>query len=931
MTKQTIPPAGAPHAIGLYDPRFEHDACGVGFVCRLKGGASHEVVRQGLQVLSNLAHRGACACDANTGDGAGIMIQLPHRFLRSVAQELGFKLPKPGKYASGLVFLPTDAHQHSFCKEQLENSVRQEGQRILGWRKVPVQNQVLGAISRYAEPAIGQVFIAADKKVKDQDHFERILYVIRRQAEKAVARAGLPQGAYFHMPSLSSRTFIYKGMLLADQLAPYFPDLSESSMESAMAMIHQRYSTNTFPSWDLAHPFRFLAHNGEINTLRGNLNWLKSREAHFAADLFGSDLSKLLPLIRPGSSDSACLDSVVELLYHSGRSLPHCIMMVIPEAWQHHDTMPEDRRAFYEYYACCMEPWDGPATVPFSDGRLIGAVLDRNGLRPSRYTITRDGLVVLASETGVLDIAPENVQKHGRLQPGRMFLADLEAGRIIDDEEIKEKISGRRPYRRWVTQNLVTWDKLARLKAPVAPPEKGTPDLHRLHHLFGYTMEDLKVILQPMVEEGKEPVGSMGDDIPPAVLSKRARLLYDYFKQLFAQVTNPSLDANNEALVTAMDAYLGPEGNLLTESPAHCRRLKLNSPILTAEQMARLRSAAVPVLRAVTLDICFAARSGDQGLDAGLQRLCEAAAKAAEDGAGILILSDRRADADQAPIPALLATAGVHHHLIRRGVRTRCSLVVESGEPREIHHFCCLLGYGAAAVYPYLAYETIDALIADGQIRSTDPHAARHNYIHALEAGILKVMSKVGISTLQSYQGAQIFECLGLSDDVVERFFTDTASRIGGADLTGLAAEIRMRHNRAFHQDIAGLSPELLSGGRYKWRRDGEAHQYSPIMLARFRQAVFEGKWDLWQAFSAGVDEQNRTEGLLRGLIALKAPGQSIPLEEVEPWTEIVKRFKTGGMSYGSISKETHEALAIAMNRIGGKSNSGEGGEDADR
>jgi glutamate synthase (NADPH/NADH) large chain len=930
VSNQHVSKVSAPGAVGLYDPRFEHDTCGVGFVCRLKGDPSHEIVRQGLEILNNLAHRGACACDAHTGDGAGIMLQMPDRFMRSIARELRVALPGPGKYAAGLVFLPTDPRQQAFCRQQLEKTVLREGQILLGWRKVPVNSDALGPLSRHAEPAIFQILIAAGEAVTDQDHFERTLYVIRRQVEKAVGRAAMPQGAAFHIPSLSSRTLIYKGMLLAYQLGPYFPDLSEAAIESAMAMVHQRYSTNTFPSWDLAHPFRFLAHNGEINTLRGNLNWLRSREAHFASERFGADLPKLLPLIRPGSSDSACLDSVVELLYHAGRSLPHCIMMLIPEAWQRHDTMPEERRAFYEYHACCMEPWDGPATVPFSDGRLIGAVLDRNGLRPSRYTVTHDGLVVLASETGVLDIDPQNVQKKGRLQPGRMFLADLEAGRIIEDEEIKAAISGRRPYRQWVLQNLKTLDKLAPSGAQAAPLE-GTTDLRRQHHLFGYTLEDLKLILTPMARDGKEPVGSMGDDIPPAILSRRARLLYEYFRQLFAQVTNPPLDAIREALVTAMDIYLGAEQNLLDESPAHCRRLKLGSPILTAGQMARLRSAVEPELRAVTLDICFAAEAGRDGLEKGLHGLCDAAARAVGEGAGILILSDRRAGADRVPIPALLATAGVHHELSRRGARARTSLVVESGEPREVHHFCCLLGYGAAAVYPYLAFDTLDAMIVRGELRDVDPQTARRNYIHALEAAILKVMSKVGISTLQSYQGAQIFECLGLSDAVIERFFTDTASRIGGADLADLDDEIRVRHKRAFSGGIAGLQPELLSGGRYKWRRDGEAHQYNPIMLARFRQAVYDDNWEAWKTYSAGVDEQNRTEGLLRGLIAIKPAGEPVPLDEVEPWTAIVRRFRTGGMSYGSISKEAHEALAIAMNRIGGKSNSGEGGEDPDR
>ncbi len=917
----------------LYDPRFEHDACGVGFVCRLNNSPSHDIVEQGLQILLNLAHRGAYACDADTGDGAGIMLQMPDRFLRAVAKEEGFQLPRPGHYAAGMVFLPPDIQQQETCMRKVDDIIRKEGQSVLGWRKVPVKSEVLGPLSRHVEPTIFQLFIGRAKSIAEQDQFERTLYLIRRQASKAIAQAGLAQGGYFHIPSLSSRTLVYKGMFVAHQLRGYFSDLHDSAMESALAMVHQRYSTNTFPAWALAHPFRFIAHNGEINSLRGNANWLKSREALFASPLFGKQIQKVPPVIPPGASDSAALDSVVELLFHAGRSLPHCIMMLIPEAWQHHATMSDTKRAFYEYHACVMEPWDGPATVPFSDGRVIGAVLDRNGLRPSRYTVTKDGLVVLASETGVLPIAPERVLHRGRLQPGRMFLADLQAGRIIEDEEIKESISTRQPYRRWLSQNLTTLEQLAAKSKPMAPEADRISSLEswRKLLLFGYTQEDMKMLLPPMAMEGKEAVGSMGDDIPPAILSKKSRLLYDYFKQLFAQVTNPPLDAIREELVTSLHTYLGAEGNLLDESPQHCRRLKLESPILSKAQMALLRGLDRPGLRAVTLDISYPAGSGGTGLDAALERLCTQATEAVQAGATILILCDRLVDARQAPMPALLAVAAVHHHLIRQGMRTRCGLVVESAEPREVHHFCCLLGYGASAVCPYLAYETISDLIEAKEISIKDTPTGLHNYIHALEGGILKVMSKIGISTLQSYQGAQIFECLGLSPALVERFFTDTATRIGGADLPELAADTQARHDRAFNAADRPDARMLPSGGRYKWRRDGEAHQYNPVMLARFRKAVFDNDFKSWQEFSALVNEQNRNEGFLRGLIDFKATDKSIPLEEVEPWTEIVKRFKTGAMSYGSISKEAHETLAIAMNRMGGRSNSGEGGEDADR
>ncbi len=928
MTRLSDLPPEAPARTGLYDPRWEHDACGVGFICRLDGTPSHDIVANGLQILLNLAHRGALACDAETGDGAGIMIQMPDRFFRRLCRDDGMDLPPAGRYASGLVFLPHAADQQTFCKTQLETLTRREGQRVLGWRPVPVRPDVLGPLSRHAAPHVQQIFIGCGDAALDQADFERRLYLIRRQVEKAALAADLSEKKKFHVPSLSSRTFIYKGMFSADQVGGFFPDLAEAELESALAMVHQRYSTNTFPSWDLAHPFRFIAHNGEINTLRGNLNWLRSREARMASSLFGRDLAKLMPVVRPGASDSASLDSVVELLYHAGRTLPHCIMMLIPEAWQHHAAMADKRRAFYEYHAHLSEPWDGPATVPFSDGRCIGAVLDRNGLRPSRYTVTRDGLVVMASEAGVLEIAPERVLHKGRLQPGRMFLADLETGRIVPDEEIKAAVVGRRPYGRWLRDNQLTLERLAPAKAPMAPDPA---ILRRRYHLFGYTQEDLKLILPPMLIDGKEPTGSMGDDIPPAILSRRPRLLYDYFRQLFAQVTNPPLDAIREELVTSLHTYLGSEQNLLDESPWHCRRLRLDGPILTNAHLAALCACDQPGIQTVRLDACFAAAKGAAGLNQGMTALCRAAAEAVREGATVLVLSDRAADEKRAPIPALLAVAGVHHHLIREGLRTRCGLVVESAEPREVHHFCCLLGYGAGAINPYMVFDTATAMVTAGELKVADPATTVEKYIHAVEKGVLKVMSKVGISTLQSYQGAQIFECLGVSPAVVERFFTDTATRIEGADLESIATETLSRHARAFGRWDPAAPPVLPSGGKYKWRRDGEAHQYNPTMLARFRQAVFDDDWDKWQAYSATVDAQNRSEGLLRGLIDFHPDRPPVPLEEVEPWTDIVKRFKTGAMSYGSISKEAHEAVAIAMNRIGGRSNSGEGGEDADR
>lgn len=897
-------------------------------VCRIQNTPSHRIIEQGLEILKNLSHRGACGCDARTGDGAGILMQSPHHFFKQVCQTEKINLPRQGRYAGGLVFLPVDREQQSACQKRFAAIVGQAGQKMLGWRKVPVCSDALGHLSRHTEPSIYQIFIGQGQDVRNQAHFERKLYVIRKQMEHAMQTAGF----YFHVPSLSSKTFVYKGMFLADQLEAYFPDLKDPAMQSALAVVHQRYSTNTFPAWDLAQPFRFLCHNGEINTLRGNLNWLKAREALMTSGHFGDDLAKVLPVATPGASDSATLDAMLELLYHAGRPLPHCVMMMIPEAWQHHRTMSPDKKDFYAYHANLMEPWDGPATVPFTDGRWIGAVLDRNGLRPSRYTVTHDGLAVLASEAGVLDIAPERVKIKERLAPGRMFLIDLEAGRWVDDEEIKSEISTSRPYGEWVKKGQLHFEPPTREPFPDKPSISLTgEELTCWQHIFGYTREDLRILLAPMAEKGKEPLGSMGDDTPPAILSRRPRLLYDYFRQLFAHVTNPPLDAIRESLVTALDLFVGPEENLLDETPAHCRRIKLASPILTARQLSALRENRDGGFKSANLEMCFSARTGAMGLAMGMRDLCLSASQAVRDGAGLLILTDRGMDGDKAPMPALLAVSGVHHHLIRQGLRTQCDLIVESAEPREVHHFCCLLGYGAGGIHPYLALASIKGLLDNGRITGLDTAQAVRNYMRAIEAGILKVMSKMGISTLQSYRGAQIFECLGLSDDVVHAYFTDTVSRIGGAGLDQIVGEITRRHEQGFEKWEHALIRGLDSGGRYQWRRGGEAHQYQPKMLALYRQAVFEDDHPAWKAYTDLVNGQNSREGLLRGLIAIKPAGESIPLAEVAPWTRIVQRFKTGAMSYGSISKEAHEALAIAMNRIGARSNSGEGGEDADR
>ena len=914
---------------GLYDPRFEHDACGVGMVCHLKGRKSHRVIRDGLEILVNLTHRGACGCDETTGDGAGILMQMPHDYMCKVADAVSITLPDEKHYASGLVFLPADTAQQKICMERFEEIVQQEGQPFLGWRKVPVNSDALGELASQLEPAIYQAFIGRDPAIEDTAAYERKLFVIRKGIEGFVRESNLSQATFFHIPSLSSRTLVYKGMLLADQIEPFYPDLTDPDIKSAMALVHQRYSTNTFPTWDLAHPFRFLCHNGEINTLRANINWMNARQHLFQSELFGDDMQKLFPIATPGASDSAVFDNAVELLYHTGRSLPHAIMMLIPEAWQNHATMSDEKKAFYEYHASLMEPWDGPASIAFSDGTCIGAVLDRNGLRPSRYTVTRDDMVIMASETGVLDVAPENVRHKGRLQPGRMFLVDIEKGRIVDDEEIKAEICSKQPYRQWLDQNLLTLEQVTMPEENESPTDTLPLTVHQ--KVFGYSLEDLKIILTPMATGAKEPIGSMGDDIPPAILSSRPRLLFDYFKQLFAQVTNPPLDAIREELVTSLATTIGAEQDLFKETPRHCRQLKLDQPVLTSEQFNKIRSMKSGDIRTATLSMLYPVEAGSKGLQDAMEELCREASAAMNQGASILILSDRGSDQKMAPIPSLLATAGVHHRLIREGLRTRCGIVVDTGEAREIHHLCCLIGYGAGAVHPYLVYESLEKMAADAELGDISPENAIYNYINAAGKGVLKVMSKMGISTLQSYRGAQIFECVGLNESVIDAYFSGTPSRISGGKIDLIAKEVQLRHAQAMAVDTIASGDRIESGGKYRWRRDGEAHQYDPLSIATVQQAVRENDPTAWQAFSEMINRQNREEGLLRGLFEFRKPKQTVALEEVESVEAILKRFKTGAMSYGSISQEAHETLAIAMNRIGGKSNSGEGGEDPDR
>jgi glutamate synthase domain-containing protein 2/glutamate synthase domain-containing protein 1/glutamate synthase domain-containing protein 3 len=907
----------------LWDPRHEHDACGVGFVVDVKGNKSHRIIEQGLEVMRNLTHRGACGCDPLTGDGAGMLVQIPDDFLRKQSKKARIKLPAPGAYGVGMVFLPRDVHQRNECERLFEKIVRDEEQTFLGWRQVPVDTKAPGPLAQGNMPIVRQVFIGADEELPDQDAFERKLYVIRKRVEEAVRRSTLSDSESFYVASLSSRTICYKGLLLPEQIPAFYHDLTDSSFVSALALVHQRFSTNTFPAGQRAHPYRFLAHNGEINTLRGNINWMFARQAMFRSDRF-EDVRKLFPIIDPAGSDSAMFDNAFELLLHTGRSLPHAMMMMIPEAWQGHESMSEAKRAFYEYHACLEEPWDGPASIAFTDGRVIGAVLDRNGLRPSRYVVTKDGFVVMASEVGVLELAPENVEHKDRLQPGRMFLIDTEQGRIVGDDEIKETMAARRPYKQWLAEHRKHVTDLPQPRR-VAPEHDRETILAR-QQAFGYTLEDLRILMAPMAVNGQEAVGSMGTDTPLACLSDKPQLLFAYFKQLFAQVTNPPIDPIREELVMSVATTVGAEQNLFDETPVHCRQLSLEHLTLSNAELAQLQEIDAPGFRAITLSTLFRVDSGEAGLRAALDTLCAAASRAVADGCTILVLSDRGVDEDQVPIPSLLATGAVHHHLIREGIRMRVGIVVESGEPREVHHFCLLTGYGAAAVNPYLAYETIRELIAEGVVKNVTPEEAITNYRKAVDKGVLKVMTKMGISTLQSYRGAQIFEAIGLTHEVVDRYFTWTPSRIEGVGLDVIAREAQMRHDHAYKISEA-LDGDLDVGGHYQWRRRGEFHAYNPNTVALLQHAVRAGSYKKFREYSAAVNDESRRLCTIRGLLTFRK-STPIPLGEVEPASEIVKRFKTGAMSLGSISREAHENLAIAMNRLGGKSNTGEGGED---
>jgi glutamate synthase domain-containing protein 2/glutamate synthase domain-containing protein 1/glutamate synthase domain-containing protein 3 len=929
-SKQTGKPRRAlnsgPAKQGLYDPWFEHAACGVGFVVNVKGRKSHEIVRQGLSILIHLNHRGACGCEANTGDGAGILMQMPDAFLREACQDENIRLPEAAEYGAGMVFLPKERAEREKCEQLFERIVAEEGQRLLGWRTVPTSNVSLGGTARASEPHMRQVFIGRNPNLRDPMAFERKLFVIRKRAVSEIRGGGFAGSEYFYIASLSYKTLVYKGMLLTEQLEEYYPDLGNPAMETALALVHSRFSTNTFPSWERAHPYRYLAHNGEINTLRGNINWIHARQAMFESELFGSDIKKILPIINTNGSDSAMFDNCLELLVLGGRSLPHAMMMMIPEPWANHESMSEEKKAFYEYHSCLMEPWDGPASIAFTDGVRIGAVLDRNGLRPSRYYITKDDLVIMASEVGVLELAADRVLRKGRLQPGRMFLIDTEEGRIVADDEIKHEIASERPYAHWIQANMLPLGDVPLVNQMTEPSH--TTVLQR-QRAFGYTFEDLRILMAPMARDGVEPVGSMGTDTPLAVLSDKPQLLYNYFKQLFAQVTNPPIDCIREEIVTSTETTIGSERNLLDPQPESCRLLELKTPLLTNEELAKLQYISEPGFKAITLPIIFKASDGAKGLEDALESLCLDASRAIAEGANILILSDRGTSHQFAPIPALLAVSGLHHHLIREGTRTRVGLVLESGEPREVHHFSLLIGYGCGAINPYLAFETIDDMITQGLLTGIDTRTARKNYVKAAVKGVVKVISKMGISTIQSYRGAQVFEAIGLSPSVVEKYFTWTPSRVGGVGLDVIAREVLIRHEQAFPPFPAN-GQALDPGGQYQWRDDGEFHLFNPQTIHTLQRACRAGDFATFKQYSKLVNDQSKRLCTLRSLLDFK-PAQPVPVDEVEPVEGIMKRFKSGAMSYGSISQEAHEALAIAMNRIGGKSNTGEGGEDPAR
>jgi len=918
-------------ARGLSESVVERDACGVGFVANIRGEASHTIIETGIEVLKRLEHRGACGCDSETGDGAGVLLQVPDKLLRARADEKGIHLPAAGRYGVAMTFLPPADKAREWAMGALEAACRASGLTPLGWRDVPVTvtdpqtgQRSVGTVADSKRPHIAQLFVAPVREMEEEE-LERRLYVARRTAENAIAAEGGDIAYHSYICSFSSRTIVYKGMLVSSQLDGFFPDLRDPLCESALALIHSRFSTNTLPTWRLAHPFRFMAHNGEINTLRGNINWMTAREKLFTSPVYGDEMQQLMPVIAPGQSDSASFDNALELLTRTGRSLPHAITMMIPEAWEKHESMPRERRAFYQYHASLMEPWDGPASIAFSDGRRIGAVLDRNGLRPSRYLVTKGGLVVMASETGVVDVAPEDILVKDRLQPGRIFCVDLDEKRIVTDDELKLKMSARHPYAVWLKDQTCDLDDLPAAESVDWHVEGA--ELERLQNLFGYSREDLSVLLSPIALNGQEPVGSMGTDTPLACLSDQPQLVFNYFKQLFAQVTNPPIDPIREELVMSIETAIGRQGNIFEETPEHCRQLKIPHPLLTNEDLAKIREIGSHGIRSRTIRILFDAGSGKDGLVAALDRICDEASRAISEGAEILVLSDRGVTEELDPVPSLLAVGAVHHHLIRTGQRMLTGIVLESAEPREVMHFALLTGYGCSAVNPYLAIDTLVDMSEAGNLHGLKEDEAVDHFRKAIGKGLLKTMSKMGISTLASYRGAQIFEAVGLSEEVIDRCFAWTSSRIRGVGFDVLAREVEMRHERAWRQEV-GDDTGLVPGGQYAWRRRGEFHLFNPETIARLQHAVRSGSYTNFKSYSRLVNEQDRHLCTLRSLLDFVPAAEPIAIDDVEPASEIVKRFKTGAMSFGSISREAHTTLAIAMNRIGGKSNTGEGGEE---
>ena len=922
MHETTQSELGLPATQGLYDPRYEHDACGVAFVVDMHGRSSHDMVQRGLTCLYQLDHRGATGAEANVGDGAGMLIQLPDSFFRQVTD---FDLPEAGSYAAGMAFLPSE--DPDGAAQAIEALAEQEGLRVLGWREVPTVSSSLGSFATDAMPVFRTVFITGSESspIRDLD-LERAAFILRKRIEHEIQPA-----VYF--PSLSCRTFVYKGMLTCDQLPEFFPDLTDERLESALALVHSRFSTNTFPSWPLAHPYRLIAHNGEINTVMGNRNWMRAREGKLSTELFGDALERALPIMTQGASDTASFDEALELLYLGGRTLPHAVLMMIPEAWENHDRLPQWKRDFYEYHAALMEPWDGPASIAFTDGTVIGAVLDRNGLRPSRFWVTEDGLVVVASEVGVLDLDQSTVVQKGRLQPGRMFLVDTEQGRIIGDEEIKQTLADTAPYGDWLQEGLLHLDDLPD-RFLLTPQHSSVVKRQRT---FGYTEEELKILLAPMARTGAEPIGSMGTDTPIAVLSQRPRLIFDYFAQLFAQVTNPPLDAIREELVTSTSSVVGPEGNVLQPGPDSCRQIVLPHPVISNEDLAKVlylnEHGDHPEFKSFAIDGLYPVAEGGAGMRTAIEEIQAKVSEAIADGAKIIVLSDRYSNAENAPIPSLLLTGAVHHHLVRNRTRTEVGLIVECGDAREVHHMALLLGYGAGAINPYLAIESIEDLIEEGAITEVDSKTAVRNYIKGCSKGVLKIMSKMGISTVASYTGAQVFECVGLSNEVIDDYFTDTTSKLGGVDLNVLAEEVALRHRFAYLDNPEEVAHrDLWAGGEYQWRREGEFHLFNPETVYRLQHSTRTGQYELFKEYTELVDTQSEELATLRGLFTLTPNDEGpISIDEVEPVSEIVKRFSTGAMSYGSISAEAHETLAIAMNRLGAKSNTGEGGEDPER